>query len=100
MVDLSRRRNRRIRFCVFPGYKWCGPGCSGPGAPINEVDAVCKAHDECYSRGRNPCECDREFLRQLHPKINPYTQEGRHARKLYNYMNLQASFTCRWYKEK
>jgi hypothetical protein len=97
---LSQRRKRGLRFCVFPGYKWCGPGCSGPGAPINDVDATCKSHDECYSRGRNPCECDREFLRQLRPKINVYTQKGRHARTLYNYMRFQTKFTCNSYKVK
>lgn len=91
-MKLSRRRSPR--FCIFPGYNWCGPGCSGPGAPINEVDAACKAHDECYSRGRDRCECDRAFLERLRPNINPYTQQGRHARLLYNYMKLQSSFTC------
>ncbi|RDY66986.1 phospholipase, partial [Halobacillus trueperi] len=47
-----RRRYKRPKFCVFPGYRWCGPGCSGPGAPINETDAACKAHDECYRKTR------------------------------------------------
>lgn len=92
---MARRRNGKPRFCVFPGYNWCGPGCSGPGAPINDVDAACKAHDECYRRGNNRCECDREFLRRLEPKINNYTPKGRHARTLYNYMKLQTAFTCK-----
>lgn len=94
VANLYQRRNRNRRFCLFPGYNWCGPGCSGPGAPINAVDAACMAHDKCYSRGINPCECDHEFIRNLHPLINPYTQEGRHARILYNYMKLQTVFTC------
>lgn len=91
-MNLSRRRWQR--FCIFPGYNWCGPGCSGPGVPINDVDAACKAHDKCYSKGRNRCECDRAFLERLRPQINSYTQQGRHARLLYNYMKLQSSFTC------
>ena len=45
---MPQRRKGRFRFCVFPGYNWCGPGCNGPGAPINELDAACKAHDICY----------------------------------------------------
>ncbi|MCG7336856.1 phospholipase [Sporosarcina sp. ACRSM] len=93
---LSYRRNRRFRLCVFPGYNWCGPGCNGPGAPINDVDAACKAHDECYRQGRHPCECDQEFLDCLRPKIDPCTQKGRHARVLYNYMRLQKWFTSRF----
>ncbi|MCK1997546.1 phospholipase [Psychrobacillus psychrodurans] len=92
---MARRGNGKPRFCVFPGYNWCGPGCSGPGAPINDVDTACKAHDDCYRRGNNRCECDREFLRRLHPKINNNTQKGRHARTLYNYMKLQTTFTCK-----
>ena len=94
---MTRRENSRFHFCIFPGYNWCGPGCNGPGAPINEVDAACKAHDDCYRRGRHPCECDREFLNWLHHKINSDTQQGRHARLLYNYMKLQTGFNCnRW----
>ncbi|TQR19387.1 phospholipase [Psychrobacillus vulpis] len=95
---MSRRRGGKFRFCVFPGYNYCGPGCSGPGAPINDVDAACKAHDECYSKRGNLCECDREFLRRLRPQINPYTQQGRHARLIYNYMRLQTNFTCNSFK--
>lgn len=96
---MSRRKNGRFRFCVLPGYNWCGPGCNGPGAPINDVDAACKKHDECYQQGRDACACDREFLERLRPKIDPYTQKGRHARLLYNYMRLQARMTCRFFRD-
>ena len=95
---MPQRENGRFRFCILPGYNWCGPGCSGPGAPINDVDAACKAHDDCYRRCGNPCECDREFLNRLHPIINQNTQKGRHARLLYNYMKLQSFFTCNFYR--
>ena len=81
-------------FCLFPGYRWCGPGCSGPGAPINAVDAACKAHDECFRKYGLSCECDREFLFRLSQLMNSYTQEGRNARVMYNYMKIQTSFTC------
>jgi hypothetical protein len=48
---------------------WCGPGCSGPGAPIDAVDACCKAHDQCYGRrGYFACSCDRELVRCLASK--------------------------------
>lgn len=95
---MPQRRKRHIGFCVFPGYNWCGPGCSGPGAPINDVDAACKQHDECYRRHRSPCECDQVFLQRLRPQINRYTPEGRHARMLYNYMKFQTLFTCGFYR--
>ncbi len=82
------------RFCLFPGYNWCGPGCSGPGAPVNAVDAACKAHDLCYRKSGASCRCDQEFLHRLQPLINPRTPEGRHARTIYRYMRLQSLFTC------
>ncbi|MHC8517774.1 phospholipase [Sporosarcina sp. ITBMC105] len=93
---MQRRGFRRPRFCVFPGYNWCGPGCSGPGAPVNRVDAACKAHDECYLSGRSRCECDREFMHRLEREIDSTKPESRHARILYRYMKLQSAFHCRF----
>ncbi|WP_430789844.1 phospholipase [Virgibacillus flavescens] len=84
------------RFCIFPGYNWCGPGCSGPGAPVNKVDAACKAHDECYRRYGSRCKCDKEFLRRLDIYRNPNTREGRQANVMYNYMKVQTFFRCRF----
>jgi hypothetical protein len=95
----QERRSILPQFCIFPGYNWCGPGCSGPGAPINETDAACKAHDECYRKYGPSCECDQQFLFRLRLNSNPYTQEGRHARLMYNYMKLQTIFTCGFYRK-
>ncbi|WP_090237840.1 phospholipase [Lentibacillus halodurans] len=80
--------------CIFPGYRYCGPRCSGPGAPVNAVDAACRAHDVCLQRGGSPCVCDQQFLQRLRPLVNPYTQEGRHARMTYNAMRVAARFRC------
>ncbi|WP_249316474.1 phospholipase [Bacillus sp. FJAT-50079] len=91
---MSRRKRRRGGFCVFPGYRWCGPGCSGPGVPINAVDAACKAHDECYRRNKRACDCDRAFLQRLKKMTCERTREGRHARILYRYMKFQTLFSC------
>ena len=91
---MSYRENKGLRFCIFPGYNWCGPGCNGPGAPVNEVDVACKAHDICYRRYGDRCHCDSEFLRHLHPYIYENSRMGRHARILYNYTRLQMNFTC------
>ncbi|WP_219914656.1 phospholipase [Thalassobacillus sp. CUG 92003] len=89
-----RRNPYNQRWCVFPGYNWCGPGCSGPGAPINRLDACCQAHDECYRVYGDYCYCDRMMLRAVAPLITPETKEGRHAKKVYDYMRLQSKFTC------
>ena len=49
---------------------WCGPGCSGPSAPISPVDSCCKKHDNCYgSRGYFACSCDNELLGCLWPYV-------------------------------
>lgn len=45
--------------------RWCGPGHGG-GQPIDAVDAVCQAHDQCYDRsGYFNCACDRELIARL-----------------------------------
>ncbi|RSL35076.1 phospholipase [Salibacterium salarium] len=92
--NYNNRRLNRPRLCIFPGYNWCGPGCSGPRPPINAVDAACKAHDECYRKFGNYCGCDQAFIKQLMLLQNPYTLEGRHARTILRYMKIQRFFTC------
>ncbi|WP_082235311.1 phospholipase [Halobacillus massiliensis] len=92
--DSGLRRGFKPGFCVFPSYKYCGPGCSGPGVPLNEVDAACKEHDECYLTTRNYCLCDEQFIYRLSYLQNPYTIEGRHARTMLRYMKIQRFFTC------
>jgi hypothetical protein len=45
---------------------WCGPGNSGPGAPIDAVDQVCCLHDKCYTdRGYLDCSCDRDLVARM-----------------------------------
>lgn len=64
--------------CIYG--RWCGPGCSGPGAPLDDVDACCQAHDRCYSaRGYSSCSCDRALLSCLAPKRDLSTPKGRAA---------------------
>ncbi|WP_058235498.1 phospholipase A2 family protein [Devriesea agamarum] len=55
----------RLAF-AFHG-NWCGPGHSGPGAPVDNLDELCKRHDECYARTEQH-KCDVELMHQL--KIN------------------------------
>ncbi|WP_084786619.1 phospholipase [Bacillus tuaregi] len=95
---MSENRRRRPGFCIFPDYNWCGPGCNGPGAPINDLDALCKEHDTCYRQSHNRCACDQLFLRRLRSQVNPHTQKGRQAQLIYNYMKFQTLFTCNFHK--
>lgn len=68
--------------CIYG--RWCGPGCSGPGAPINDVDDCCRQHDFCYDRkGYFSCSCNRDLLNCLRPKINIFTAKGRWAGVIY-----------------
>ncbi|RHW33390.1 Parvovirus coat protein VP1-like protein [Lysinibacillus yapensis] len=75
-------RHRRIGYCA-PGYRYCGPGCSGPGSPTNQVDACCKAHDECYFYNKDKSYrryCDNLFYQCLAPYTNHPNKIGRDAR--------------------
>lgn len=51
----------------FPYHeRWCGPGHSGPGAPIDTLDTAYMHHDKCYAaRGYNSCSCDRELVAEI-----------------------------------
>jgi hypothetical protein len=44
----------------------CGPNY-GSGTAVDEIDACCKAHDDCYdsSVGYNHCSCDQAIVRCL-----------------------------------
>lgn len=52
---------------IIPNYgNWCGPGHSGPAAPIDVLDQICQRHDQCYARrGYDNCSCDEDFRREL-----------------------------------
>lgn len=89
---MHRKSSRRPKFCIFPGYNWCGPGCCGPGPPINKVDAACKTHDTCYVDSTNRYTCDCELIRNLEPYLNASGDEGKHARIIHRYMKVQAFF--------
>lgn len=51
----------------FPYHgNWCGPGHSGPDAPIDTLDTACMHHDKCYAeRGYNSCSCDDELVAEI-----------------------------------
>lgn len=53
----------------FPVYgNWCGPSHPAKGKspiPIDEIDAACMRHDQCYGVGYFSCECDDRLLKEL-----------------------------------
>ena len=86
---MQRRNRRNSRGLCYPGYNWCGPGCSGPGAPTNRVDSCCKKHDECYEQYGPTKRCDEMLLRCLESQMNSRTKMGRDARLFYNIMRIR-----------
>lgn len=81
--------NRSMFGFCFPGYRYCGPGCSGPGAPTNPVDACCQMHDLCYSIYGRSYYCDELFHRCLSPYMNPNDRMGRNAILFSRTINLK-----------
>lgn len=44
---------------------WCGPSHGG-GQPIDELDAACMRHDQCYDQnGYFDCQCNRNLLNEI-----------------------------------
>ena len=82
------------RRCIFPGYHWCGPSCSGPGPPTNPIDACCMNHDLCLQHGGDRCDCDYHFLKCLEPYLHGPYPENRHARLMYRAIRLRMRFGC------
>ncbi len=81
-------------FCLPGGYRYCGPGCSGPGAPINYVDSCCKMHDDCVARHGSNCRCDKQLIECVQRKTNERTQEGSTARLISGFMKLRTDMKC------
>ncbi|MFD2043775.1 Parvovirus coat protein VP1-like protein [Ornithinibacillus salinisoli] len=76
----------------LPGYRYCGPGCSGPGAPVNQLDYYCMQHDACYRQHGSRRVCDDIFLRRLQPYIHRRDQLGRDAAFMYRVISLKRGF--------
>lgn len=69
-IELPESREEIISQAECIYGNWCGPGCSGPGAPISAVDTCCQKHDRCYgSRGYFACSCDNELEKCLQPYV-------------------------------
>lgn len=84
-------KSKKAGFC-YPGYRYCGPGCSGPGKPTNAVDACCKLHDECYSKYGRTKQCDEIFQKCLLPEMNSRSRMGRNAKLFANVFKIKNTF--------
>ena len=84
-------RGRTKGFC-FPGYRYCGPGCSGPGAPVNAVDSCCQIHDACYAKYGRTKFCDEQFQQCLNRYTNSPTKMGKDARLFSKAVRLKNLF--------
>ncbi len=73
----------------LPGYRYCGPFCSGPGRPVNQLDAICRDHDICYRRSGNRSLCDQIFLNRLQPYLNHRGRLGRDAELMYRAIKIK-----------
>jgi Phospholipase A2. len=70
---------------------WCGPLCSGPGDPIDNVDSCCQVHDNCYAEnGYFDCDCDLALLDCLYPYVNYHAA----ARYMYLVIGSQWDSNC------
>lgn len=58
-------------------WRYCGPNNSGPGAPLNSADAVCKRHDDCLNAGMAYCQCDTQFVYGMRRVRNQYSGADR-----------------------
>lgn len=65
--NMKKDANRALYRASMPIYgKYCGPGHSGPGKPIDALDKACQKHDKCYgSRGYFACSCDKALLSDI-----------------------------------
>lgn len=60
---------------------WCGPGHGG-GQPVDELDAACMRHDQCYDRnGYFNCRCNQALVNEIDHLIANGRLSGRTAAK-------------------
>lgn len=62
--------------------RWCGPGHSGPGEPIDAVDEACCRHDICFcEQGYDDCDCNRRAIVDL-TQATVASDTGPHGRAI------------------
>ncbi|WP_445486907.1 Parvovirus coat protein VP1-like protein [Niallia sp. 03133] len=95
MRKKKRSQKRKKGFCLPGGYRYCGPGCSGPGMPINYIDSCCKEHDHCIKKYGPCCKCDQALIRCVQAKTNQRTREGKTSRLISDVMKLKIRLVCK-----
>ncbi|NEZ77238.1 hypothetical protein EXM56_18390 [Clostridium botulinum] len=77
---LAKKLPKRVRRGVKVYGNWCGPGHSGPGAPVDAIDACCKKHDICYDHLKwweSKKGCDLNLAKCLAPVFPKTTAYGK-----------------------
>ncbi|MBL8253567.1 MAG: hypothetical protein JNJ76_08210, partial [Candidatus Competibacter sp.] len=60
---------------------WCGPGHGG-GQPVDELDAACMRHDQCYDQnGYFDCRCNKNLADEIDSLIGDARLNGSTAAK-------------------
>lgn len=72
------KATRQARLALPIWGNWCGPGHSGPAAPIDILDAQCKKHDLCYgSRGYFACSCDSALIANIYANYSSMSSSAK-----------------------
>lgn len=86
--EISSASKLQTRVGAFKVWgKYCGPKHSGPGKPIDILDAACKRHDDCYAkRGYLKCSCDQILINEINrdlPRMSKLAKTHAYAIKTY-----------------
>ncbi|HAT4258432.1 TPA: hypothetical protein I9068_001766 [Clostridium perfringens] len=84
LLKIPKRIKRSFTWPSFAVYgNWCGPGHSGPAAPVDRIDKCCWLHDSCYGSNEPQKDCDERLIKCLQWEYNTTTSYGK---KLINVM--------------
>lgn len=78
--DVDKVRARVVRLEIYGN--WCGPGYSGPEAPIDALDTACQSHDYCYgssSSKADQCNCDQKLISRIYSEYDSYSSNAKSA---------------------
>ena len=86
LLEAGRAYNAFTESSSEEGFKipvhgnYCGPGHSGPGAPVDKLDELCQTHDNCYGKkGYFSCSCDAELREGIKKNWGNFNGAGEKA---------------------